>query len=275
MSIVIKIGDQVAGSPIQVDDVMKRPASKRRVSEGLGLVVSVNDPNKGAVELSTYESKKETSINARNCKYDFGVSVNGNDCRIVTSSNEKKVETTNETPTTPDVITDDKSTNKDESEAPAKIDATSATTETDATETSSDNEDFVAQKEAAKAEAAIELAKAETEIEPDKGDTVEKDSESEGNEEITTTKEPEAETEVSTESVNEETISDEDKYIEYEKMMQPKIKTKRNGPARDANGRFVSSKKKGPIDDFDDDDGRPAKKRSKNKTKSNFIPAKD
>lgn len=266
MSVVIKFGDQVVGSPIQVDDVMKRPANKRRVSEGLGLVVGINDPSKGAVELATYDSKKETSNNARNCKYDFGVSVNGIDCKAVANTEEKKVEKENETPEAPAVSTDDKtSTNQVESEAPAKVDA--ETTETTA-ESSLEDKDFVTQKEEAKADAAIELGNnAETEKSPK---SVEKEEDAE--------KETKVETKeaVTDSSINETTTPDDDKYSEYEDMAQPKIRTgKKNGPARDANGRFVSTKKKAALIDEDFDDGRPAKKRSKKSTKSNFIPAKD
>lgn len=263
MSVVIKMGDQVVGSPIQVDDVMKRPASKRRVSEGLGLVVSVNDPNKGAVELSTYESNRETSKNTRDCKYDFGVSVNGNDCKVVTKTNEKKVKEESETPTVDSGVKS--STEQVESEAPAKVETTTESTETaTTTKSSSEGKDFVTQKEEAKADAAIELGK---------GTKAKKGSKSTTKEKVVE-KEPKVETKETAAAVTDDSSSDDDKYSEFEDMV-PKIRTKRNGPARDANGRFISTKKKTIIDDYDEDDGRPAKKKPKNKTKSNFIPAKD
>lgn len=266
MSVVIKFGDQVVGSPIQVDDVMKRSANKRRVSEGLGLVVGINDPSKGAVELATYDSKKETPNNTRNCKYDFGVSVNGIDCKTVVSTDEKNIEQENGTPA---VSADDKiSTGQAESEAPAKVDTTIETAAVTTTESSLESEDFITQKEQAKADAAIELGKnSKTEKDP-KSAAEEEDTEKEtkaGTEETATDS-----------SINEITTPDDDKYSEYEDMVQPKIKTgKKNGPARDANGRFISTKKKAALIDDDFDDGRPAKKKSKKSTKSNFIPAKD
>lgn len=236
MSIEVKLGDKVIGSPIQVDDVMKRPA-KRRVSTGL--VVSVNDPTKGTIDLPTYEAKEETPMSAANCKYDLGVSVNGNDCTIKTESPKKE-------------------TKKEESKPVKKT--TTKTTKKVVKETVEVKEKIKVEEPAMKKETSVEevaeiaaKVKEDTTVEEAPAGVVEEESE----EAVVETAEAEDE---------------DEKYAEYEEMA--KVRTKKNSPARDKNGRFVSSKKAMKNDFFDDeDDGRPKKKR--NKAKSNFIPAKD
>lgn len=234
MSVEVKLGDKVIGSPIQVDDVMKRPTKHK---PSTGLVVSVNDPSKGTVELPTYEAKEE-SPSAVNCKYDLGISINGNDCAAK-----------------PEITKDE--TKKEESKSEKKTSTKTAKKVV---------KEIIEVKEEVTAEGDIAKDETETSLE----ETMKIDVE---------TKEESVAVAPAIKEESEETVAEmvdivdeEDKYAEYEEMA--KVRTKKNSPARDKNGRFISSKKT-LKDDFleDEDDGRPKKKKSK--TKSNFIPAKD